>query len=89
MLLHEIIENMQDRYEKGELNNEGALVFLDFEKAFDRVDHDFMFSVLKRMGYPPSFIKWVQLLYSDAQSQVRINNVASRPLKNKSGVKQG
>ena len=40
MLLHEIIQHMQqliDDEEDG--SDEAYLLFLDFEKAFDRVDH--------------------------------------------------
>ena len=51
MLLHEIIEyTTQNKQEMG-----GMLLFLDFEKAFDRVDHTFMLNVLDRMAFPVEF----------------------------------
>ena len=50
-----------------------AVLTLDQEKAFDRVEWEFLFSILERMGFGPSFCKWVQTLYSGVQSSVIVN----------------
>jgi len=47
----------------------GILVSLDQEKAFDRVDHDFMLRVLRKFGFGP-FCHWVELFYSRAFSRI-------------------
>ena len=75
MLMHEIIQHLEEQDDKGIKTKGGALLFLDFEKAFDRVDHDFMFKVLEKLAFPTEFISWIQLLYAEATSQVRINNI--------------
>ena len=85
MLLHEIIEYTKKHYTK----KGGLLLFLDFEKAFDRVDHDFMLQVLDRMAFPSEFINWIQLLYTSSTTSVRINNINSKALNLNSGVRQG
>ena len=49
-----------------------ALCF-DQAKAFDRVDHNYLFFLLESMGFGPSFISWVRLLYRDIFSSVIAN----------------
>ena len=43
------VHNIIDIFEYCEANNKtGALLCTDFEKAYDTVEHSFLFSVLKR-----------------------------------------
>ena len=56
------------------------LVSLDQEKAFDRVNHEFMMRVLQKFGFGPSFCGWVNLLYSKASSRIIFNGSLSPPL---------
>ena len=42
-----------------------TILALDQEKAFDRVDWDFLVATLEHMGFGPSFISWVRMLYSN------------------------
>lgn len=43
-----------------------GLFSLDQKKAFDRVDHGYLFNVLKAFGIGDSFLNMVKLLYSGA-----------------------
>ena len=47
-----------------------AVLFLDFEKAYDRVDWDFMEGTLLRMGFPNIWIRGVAALYRNAHSSL-------------------
>ena len=51
----------------------GILVTIDFEKAFDSLDHKFLFKVLHTFNFGPSFIQWIRTFYSNVSSCV-INN---------------
>ena len=63
-----------------------AILSLDQEKAFDRVDWPFLFRTLTHMGFGQSFISWVQLLYSEIRSAILINGYTSDPFWPSRGV---
>ena len=67
----------------------GAILNLDWEKAFDRVDWTFLSKVLERMGFPPSIIKWFMIFYKDIESICMINGTMTNPFKIERGVRQG
>ncbi len=62
---------------------------LDFEKAFDRVSHQYFFQVLQKMGFPKRFIAWVGLLYTGLVSKILVNGHLSKAVNICSGVRQG
>ena len=66
-----------------------AVLSLDQEKAFDRVDWDFLRATLSRMGFGPSFIRWVNLLYSGIESAVNVNEHVTPFFRLTRGVRQG
>ena len=66
-----------------------AILSLDQEKAFDRVDWGFLHSTLVTMGYGPSFIQWVMLFYSAVQSAVNVHGHISSFFSLSHGVRQG
>ena len=67
----------------------GAILSLDQEKAFDRVDWNFLFRTLSHLGFGHSFISWVRLLYSGISSAVLLNGYTSDPFFPSRGVRQG
>ena len=53
---------------------------LDFEKAFDRVSHQYLFQVLQKMGFPERYIEWVGLLYQNINSKFLVRQGKARQL---------
>ncbi|KAF1329068.1 putative Pollike protein, partial [Globisporangium splendens] len=70
-------------------DEEAYALFLDFEKAFDRVNWDYMFRLLERMGCGSEFVQWVRLLYTEPQAHLVINQNIQPVLFPTRGVKQG
>ena len=70
-------------------DSEGALLFLDQEKAFDRVEHDFLFKILATFGIGPQFINWLKVLYKNAYTTVKINGFLTEPIPLARGLRQG
>ena len=70
-------------------NISSLMIVIDFEKAFDSVNWNFLRKTLERFNSGPSFIAWIKAFYSDIKSCV-INNVFTTPIfKLSRGVRQG
>ena len=82
-LMCEIIEYVNEQ------NLPALLFFSDFEKAFDSLNHDFMFKTLRHFNFGDSLIKWIKLFYNGATSCVTNNGYLSGFFKIQRGVRQG
>ncbi|KAK3566812.1 hypothetical protein QTP86_004494 [Hemibagrus guttatus] len=49
-----------------------GLIFLDQEKAFDRVEHEYLWKVLEAFGFNPGFVAMIRVLYSEIESVLKI-----------------
>ena len=67
----------------------GLLLLLDFEKAFDTLEWSFIDKALVFFGFGPNYCKWIQTLYSNAQSCVSNNGHCSSFFNMHRGVRQG
>lgn len=70
-------------------NIEGAAVLLDFEKAYDRVDREYLFKTLAALGFGIFFITAMKVLHALSTIVICINNFLSNIIKVISGVRQG
>lgn len=70
-------------------NHSVAILSLDQEKAFDRVDWSFLLSTLSKMGFGASFCKSIKLFYTGIRSSVIVNDYITKPFHPSRGVKQG
>ena len=68
---------------------DGLLINVDFEKAFDSVEWDFVSRALMKYGFPPTFIKWVMTLYNGVSNCVINNGYFTRFFHLERGVQQG
>ncbi|XP_078542127.1 chromaffin granule amine transporter-like [Lissotriton helveticus] len=66
-----------------------VLVGLDAEKAFDRVDWNFMFRTLVAFGFAPRFLTMIRANYSAPCSRVIVNGHRSAGFAHTRGTRQG
>jgi hypothetical protein len=68
---------------------DGLIVALDQEKAYDRINHTYLLRVLQHMGFPPRFCNTIKAFYTNAETIVMINGEMSEPFIVTRGVRQG
>ncbi|CAM4717689.1 unnamed protein product [Lepidochelys kempii] len=57
-----------------------ALLSLDQEKVFDRVDHGYLLGTLQAFGFGPQFVSFLQVLYASVECLVRLNWTLTEPV---------
>lgn len=65
------------------------LVFLDQEKVYDQISHDFLQKTLTKLKFPTHFRKAIHAMYQNAKTVVIINGAISDTFNIKTGVRQG
>ncbi|CAM2117103.1 unnamed protein product [Caretta caretta] len=66
-----------------------ALLSLDQEKAFDRVDHGYLLNTLRAFGFGPQFVGFLRVLYASAECLVKLNWTLTESVSFGRGVRQG
>lgn len=67
----------------------GMLFKLDFEKAYDHLNWDFLDSILEIMGFPTKWRGWIKGIVSSARSSVLVNGSPTFEFKYHRGLRQG
>ena len=68
---------------------EGLLLQVDFEKAFDSIEHTFLFKTLEVMGIGDYVIKLIKVAFTGCMSFANINGYLSKPIYLMRGLHQG
>ena len=69
--------------------NETDCIYVDYEKAFDKIDHKILILKLEQIQVSKKFITWTKNFLQDRTQIVYINGSYSYPVKVESGVPQG
>ena len=72
-----------------EMNSSLYLMFVDFEKAFDRVNREYIWESLSRKGIPEKLIAVIKASYVNARCSVLHNGQLTRSFAVNQGVRQG
>ena len=64
-------------------------IYLDYQKAFDSIDHSLLLKKLHAYGFPPPIVDWVASFLSGRTQTVAVQGATSKPITLISGVPQG
>ena len=63
------------------------LIFLNFQKAFDFVDHRWLYRVINNMSLPPNFTNLIKNLHVNAKPSAVIGGFIILPFESKKSVR--
>lgn len=66
-----------------------AIFLLDFEKAYDGVEWDFILTMLDAFGFPTELYNYVKILLKDAFAMIEVNGNLSHPIHLSRSIRQG
>ena len=72
-----------------EWNSPLLINFIDYEKAFDSVDRETLWKIMRHYGIPDKLVKLVKATYEGTNCQVFHEGQLSQPFQVQTGVRQG
>ena len=72
-----------------ENNLNAAFISLDNEKAFDRLEQNFMIKVLEKYNFPQEYITWIKIIYSNIKAKILVNGTFTESIDISRSVRQG
>ena len=70
-------------------NQNVAMILLDFEKTYDRIEWHFVIAMLEKFGFPDYFCQWVKILFKDSNTCIEINGELSEAIPLGRSIRQG
>jgi hypothetical protein len=83
VVAHELLYSMHRSKEPG------VVIKLDYEKAYDRVNLDFLLGILKARGFREKMIGWIKNIVFGGSVSVLANGEESATFKIGKGLRQG
>lgn len=83
LITSEILHSMKTKKCKG------VIFKLDFEKAFDTVNWNFLLDTLKAMNFGPKWIKWISSIFESIRIAILVNGSSTNEFPPSRGLRQG
>jgi hypothetical protein len=66
-----------------------VILKLDFQKAFNKIEHQFILKILEHKGFSPKWTSWIRNLLQSRSSSILLNGILGKRFTYKRGVRQG
>jgi hypothetical protein len=83
LALHEVLHEIKIK------RKVGVILKLDFEKAYDKINWDFLLQCLVKRGFCQTWCVWIRKVLQDGSVSVKINNEIGPYFTSHKGVRQG
>jgi hypothetical protein len=83
VVLHETMHYIHKK------KSSGVLFKVDFEKAYDKINWDFMFAVLEMKGFPTKFVELTKKVVKNGKVSVMVNDKVGPYFTTRKGLRQG
>jgi hypothetical protein len=83
VILHETLHELQKKKQSG------LILKIDFEKAYDKVNWQFLQQVLRMKGFSQKWCQWIDQIVSGGSVGVMVNDELGHFFQTKKGLRQG
>ena len=87
--LSELLDHYNELIDNFGASQDSDVIYLDFSKAFDKVDHNLLIKKLQRYGIAGKLLRWIESFISNRQQKVVVDGVQSYICQVLSGIPQG
>ncbi|KAJ0576605.1 putative RNA-directed DNA polymerase [Helianthus annuus] len=83
LMVNEVLEWLKKR------NRKAFMLKIDFEKAYDNVNWNFLISILSQMGFHPTWCDWIKGIPHSSRAAVLVNGSPTFDFSCEKGLRQG
>ena len=84
-----LVQEILNSFHKSKNRTGWCALKLDMEKAYDRIEWDFLWQCLHAMGFPAQWIEWIRECVSNVSYSIKINGHTTPWFRPSRGLRQG
>jgi hypothetical protein len=80
IVLHETLHEMHKKKQNG------LILKIDFEKAYDKLNRNYIQQTLQMKGFSPTWCKWVASFMKGGHVGIKVNDIVGQNFQTKKGL---